>query len=118
VIGGATTPLYASIDYRGLYNGDIMPIWDILGKLLFLADSGWPELKIPSSVLACAGRFPQRENRRGTMKALQYFKQHSKDHILRGGGRGPIFLILYSRLMGTATISTGTQSSWGQFWGQ
>jgi hypothetical protein len=61
-----------------------------------MADSGWAEMKVAASVLATAGKTPQRAHRKGAMKALQYVKQFSADHILCLGGRAPIILSAYS----------------------
>jgi hypothetical protein len=85
-IGGSSTPLFSTVEYRGLQPGDLAPVWDITGQLRFISDSGWPELKVASSLLACAGKHPQQVHRKGAMKCLQYVKEFQDDHSLVLGG--------------------------------
>jgi hypothetical protein len=80
------------VEYRGLEPGTEKPIWDVVGKLRFMADSSWPELKVATSLLASAGATPQKVHRRGAMKMLQYVKKHAEDHVLVLGGLLPVSL--------------------------
>jgi hypothetical protein len=85
-IEGSLTTLFPTVDYRALPPGEEKPIWDIVGKLRFLADSSWHELKVAASLLASAGATPHKAHRRGVMKALQYVKQVKDSHTLVLGG--------------------------------
>mmetsp|Transcript_19549 Transcript_19549/g.43555 ORF Transcript_19549/g.43555 Transcript_19549/m.43555 type:complete len:536 (-) Transcript_19549:414-2021(-) len=94
-IPGSTTPLFATVEYRGLAPGTEAPIWVPNGKARFMADSSWPELKVATSVLASAGATPQKVHRRGMMKALTYIKQHQDHHFLVLGGEEPVVLFCF-----------------------
>jgi hypothetical protein len=58
--------------------------------------SGWPELKVATSMLASAGATPQKVHRRGAMKLLQYIKEHREGLELVLGGKAPVVLFAFS----------------------
>jgi hypothetical protein len=95
-IPGSLTPLFATVEYRGLLPGKEEPIWGPNGKLRFMAESSWPELKVALSVLASTGATPQRVHRCGMIKALTFVKQHQDLHELVLGGAEPVQLFAYS----------------------
>jgi hypothetical protein len=95
-VPGSTTPLFSTVEYRGLPPGTEKPIWDVMGKLNFMAASGWPELKVAASVLGSAGATPQKVHRRGAMKMLQYVKAHQEGHDLVLGGLEPVRAMAFS----------------------
>mmetsp|Transcript_14668 Transcript_14668/g.32957 ORF Transcript_14668/g.32957 Transcript_14668/m.32957 type:complete len:535 (+) Transcript_14668:2616-4220(+) len=94
-IEGSATPLFSTVDYRTL-RGEEKPIWDQVGKLRFLADSTWHELKVASSLLASAGANPHKAHRSGVQKALQYVKQCKDTHTLVLGGVEPIEMFAFA----------------------
>jgi hypothetical protein len=93
---GSETPLFSTVEYRGLPPGTEQPVWDMNGKLRFMADSGWAELKVATSLIATAGATPQRVHRRGAQKMLQYVKQHQDGQELVLGGAEPVVAFVFS----------------------
>jgi hypothetical protein len=89
---GSSTPLYSTVDYRHQPPGTAEPIWKEVGMLRFMADSGWWDLMVATSLLASGGATPTVTHRRGMQKCLQYVKQHKADHALVLGGREPVEL--------------------------
>jgi hypothetical protein len=95
-VEGSATPLHSTVDYRELPHGEEKPIWGAVGKVRFLADSSWWELKVCASLLAIAGATPSKAHRKGMMKCLQYVKLHKSSHFLVLGGTEPIGLTAFA----------------------
>jgi hypothetical protein len=87
---GSSTPLYSTVDYCAQEPGVEEPIWCTVGKLRWMADSGWWDLKVAASALASAGATPNKTQRAGALKCLQYVKHSQDDHVLVLGGLEPV----------------------------
>jgi hypothetical protein len=95
-VPGSEIPLFSTVEYDGLPPGTEKPVWDVNGKMRFMAESSWPELKVATSMIASAGATPQKAHRRGAQKMLQYVKRHCEDHVLVLGGEDPVNLFAFS----------------------
>jgi hypothetical protein len=95
-VTGSEAPLCSTVQYRGLPAGTEKPVWDVTGKVRFMADSSWAELKVATSMIASAGATPQKVHRRGAMMMLRYIKQHCESHELVLGGTDPVQLFAFS----------------------
>lgn len=90
----ADTPLFPSVEYRGL-SGQEQPIWGFVGSVRFLADTTWPDLKVAASLLGSAGATPHRNHKVGAIRCCKYIKACKEGRCIKLGGDDPIILSAY-----------------------
>ncbi|MCP4127476.1 MAG: DDE-type integrase/transposase/recombinase [Gammaproteobacteria bacterium] len=84
-------PLAYTTDYREPVELDREPIWDIVGKVRYLADRTRPDLTVPAGTLGSFQAKPGLKHVRGAQHVLRYCKG-TANAKMRLGGEDPIVL--------------------------
>ena len=85
------SPLPYTVDFREPVEYDQEPIWDIVGKVRYLADRTRPDLAVATGLLGSFQAKPGRVHVRGAQHLLKFIKG-TTEHKLLLGGKDPIIL--------------------------
>ena len=87
-VKAASVPLSSALSYRLLTNGEEAPIWQLGGKIRFIADKLAPQLKVAANIISSAGAHPSIEHHAAAKSVLKYIKGMHGSHFVTLGGKG------------------------------
>jgi len=84
-VNSTKSPLPHTVDFREPVEYDQQPIWDIVGKMRYLADRTRPELSVATGLLGSFQIAPGRKHVNGAQHLLRFVKGTTGVKMLLGG---------------------------------